>query len=157
MSANTEDLKIVFRPHWLMLAFWLGGSGGVLLVWLLALDPLLQAPSWVRLLFVVTPTLAVLVGLVLSFACVRVTREGLASRHFRRWFVRWEDVAAWSQWGPGGSVYIRTRDGRFRGFSPWCAYGIRCDRLATVLRQRLGPGANGEGMVAPGPLRGLLG
>ena len=144
MNTDTEDLNIVFRPHWFMLAFWLGGSGGMLLVWLLVLDPLLQAPGWVRFFFVFMPTLALLVGLVLSFACVRVTRHGMASRHFRRWFVRWEDVEAWSQWGPGGNVYIRARDGRVRGFGHWCAYGARCDRLAVALRQRFGPGANGE-------------
>jgi hypothetical protein len=156
MNINTDDLHIVFRPHWLTLAFWFFVSGGALLVFIM-LSPLLDPPGWVRFYFVVMPTLALLVGLLLSFASVRVTPEGLASRHLRGWFVRWEDVEAWSQLGPGGSVYLRARDGRIRGFSSWCVYGVRCDRLATVLEQKLGPSATGEATVAPGPLKGLVG
>ena len=157
MSTQRGNLNIVFRPHWFSIAFCLIGSGGLLLVWLIVLQRLLQPPGWVHFYFVVMPALALLVGLVLSFASVRVSPEGLASRHFKRWFVRWEDVEAWSQFGPGGSVYVRDRDGRVLGFSSWCVYRDRCDRLAAVLREQLGPGATGEAAVAPRGFRPLVG
>src|SRR5690242_11641433 len=119
MNTKTDELNFVLRRHWSMLAFWLVGSGGIL-VFFLIISPLLPLPGWVRVYFLVMPTVGLLIGLVLSFAAVRVSSAGLANRHFRRWFVRWEDVAAWSQLGPGGSVYIRTKNGRTHGFSSWC-------------------------------------
>ncbi len=155
MNASTDDLDVVLRPHWLMLAFWYLCSAGLLVFWLFV-HPLLQPPVWVSVYVVGMSALALLVGLVLSFAYVRVTPAGLVNRHFRRWFARWEDVEAWSQAGPGGNVFVRTRDGRVRTFSSWCAYGARCDRLASALKRRLGPGATGEESVAPRLLKRLV-
>ena len=149
MNPIVDDLDITFRPPWHMVAFWLLGAGGLLLFGILVVGPVLHAPNWVRCFFVGLSSLGVLVGLQLSFAVVRANREGLGSHHHTRGSARWEDVEAWTQWGTGGSVYLRTRDGRIRGFSSWCVYGDRCDGLARALEQRVGPGVAGEATIAP--------
>ena len=153
MATTCESDDTTFRPPWGLLAFWLGSSGGMLILGLMFLG---GEPGWVRYFFVVVPLLALLEGLTLSFANVRVSREGLVSRHHTRWCARWEDVEAWSQWGPRGSVYVRTRDGLIRGFSSWCVYGVRSDRLARALEQRLGPAAKGDAAIAPWALKQML-
>ncbi len=156
MSTNSEYEAITFRPPWWLLAFWLCSSGGMLIVGLRFVGPVFHAPVWVRSFSVVVPLLALLEGLILSFAYVRVSREGLASRHHARWCARWEEVEAWTQWGPRGSVYLRTRNGRIRGFSSWCVYRARSDRLAQALERRLGPGAKGDAAIAPWPLKQIV-
>ena len=153
--ASIEDGE-AFRPRWWFLAFWLLATGGMLLFGVLAVGRTFPAPAWVRVFFLVLPALALLEGLILAFAVVRISREGLHSRHHKSWCARWEDVEAWSQWGPGGSVYVRTRDGRVRAFSSWCVYRARCDRLARALERRVGPGATGDSAVAPRLLKQMI-
>ncbi len=156
MIGTCDNDSITFRPPWWFLTFWFGGSGGMLTAGLMSAGPLFGAPVWVRCFFVVVPLLALLEGLILSFANVRVNHEGLANRHHTHWCSRWEAVEAWSQWGPRGSVYVRTKDGHVRGFSSWCVYGVRCDLLARALERHLGPGAIGDSAVAPWPLKQLV-
>jgi hypothetical protein len=153
---NSEDDETTFRPPSWFLAFWLLATAGMLLFGVLAVGRLFPAPGWVRGFFLGVPALALLEGLILAFAVVRVSREGLLCRHHTRWCARWEDVEAWSQWGPGGSVYVRTRDGRIRAFSSWCVYGARCDRLARALERQVGPGAAGDSAIAPWLLKQII-
>lgn len=149
INKSTDDLEVCFRPPWYGLALWFILCGGMLLFELLIVGPLLHAPGWVNCFFVGTSSLALLVGLILSFAFVRAHQNGLVNRHFTRWSASWTDVEAWSQLGPQGSVYLKTRDGRIRGFSSWCVYGVRCDRLARLLEQRVGPSRKGEAAIVP--------
>jgi hypothetical protein len=155
-NTDSDCVATTFRPPWWFLTFWLLGSGGMLLLGLLVVGRLFPVPAWVRGFFVGVSALALLEGLVLAFAVVRVTREGLVSRHHVRWCARWEAVEAWSQWGPRSSIYVRTRDGRIRRFSSWCVYGTRCDQLARVLERQVGPGATGDSAIAPRPLKQTL-
>ena len=122
-STNRDDGDGTFRPPWWLLTFWLLSGTGMLSFGVLIFGQLISAPGWVRVSFLGISGLALMEGLILSFAVVRVGREGLVSRHHTRWSARWEQIDAWSQWGPGGSVYVRTRDGDVRGFSSWCVYG----------------------------------
>jgi len=156
MHTSSEEGETTFRPPWWLLAFWLVASAGLLLFGVLAVGRLFPAPGWVRGFFLVVPALALLEGLILAFAVVRVSREGLLSRHHARWCARWGDIEAWSQWGPGRSVYVRTRDGRIRAFSSWCVYGVRCDRLARALERQVGPGATGDSAIAPWLLKQII-
>ncbi len=126
-------------------------------IWFVHITKPEPMPLYVRLFFFVMSSLGFMCGLILSFAHVRVAPEGVSNRHFTKWFVRWKDVQARSQLGPEGSVYVRTRDGNVLGFSSWCMYRERCDRLAAALERRLGPGAVGEDLVAPWPVKALIG
>jgi len=156
VNTDSDNFSATFRPPWWFLTFWLLASGGMLLFGVMVLGRLFPAPDWVRGFFVGVSALGLGEGLILSFAVVRVTREGLVSRHHARWYASWEAVEAWSQWGPGGSVYVRTRDQRILGFSSWCVYGARRDRLARALEHQVGPVATGDSAVAPWPLRKTL-
>jgi len=133
-----------FRPPWQFLVFWFVGGIGMLLFGIAVVNPVLNAPAWVRWFFIGLPSLALMVGVVLLFASVRVDGSGIASRHFARWSVRWSEIEAWGRLRPRGSLYVRTRDGRIRSFSSWCVYGGRCDRLALLLEQKLGPERGGK-------------
>jgi len=151
MSVKPDDLEMTWRPPWYMLAFWFGSTGALLLFGLFVLGPVLDAPAWVRYFFRAVPLLGLVLGLQLAFAVVSVNHNGLSSRHHFRWFTRWQDVRAWSQLGRQGEVYLRTTDGRLRGFSSWCMYGARWDQLASALEQHFGPGVSWEAMAVPRP------
>ena len=153
--ATSED--VIFCPPWYALAF-LFGMGGVMLAFSVAVvGPIIPAPAWVRYLFIALASLALLCGVVLAFASVRICADRVASRHFRRWSVPWSQLEAWSQLGPQGSVFVRERGGAVRGFSSLCVYGKRNDELARLLEARLGPGLEGKDAVMPRWLRSVLG
>ena len=151
------DGDVIFRPPWYLLAFWFGMGAVMLAFGIAVVGPVIPAPDWARAVFVGLSSLALLSGLPLAFSFVRIRSDGIVNRHFRRWSVQWTDLEAWSQLGPRGSVYLRTRDDRVLGFSSWCVYTTRNDRLAQLLESRLGPGLTGEKAVMPAWLKAIFG
>ena len=148
----------MFRAHWFTVLFFNGGWVIMLVIGIVPHRTFSgMMPFWVLISWCALCGIGLASGIPLCFANVRVDSQGVASRHFRRWLARWDDIEAWSQHGRGNDVHIRTRDGRVRGFSHWCMWDMRWNKLTDLLELRVGPPATAEDSVMPPILKAIVG
>ncbi len=151
MTANRtlQDTVKVYRPSIVILLFYFLGTSFLLLFSVAVLGPLIPFPIWGRVVFATLSAGGLLLGTVPATGYLRISPEGLAHGGVHRWSVRWAEVAAWSQYGPGQPVFLRTHTGRIRGFHQWLVWGKRWDAIAGALEKHCGPPASGQSRVVP--------
>ena len=96
-------------------------------------------------------------GIPTQFAGVWFTEQGITVRSLLSQTHSWSDIDAWTQWGDGGSIFVRTKSGRVFGFDNWCVFNRERQRTVyLILSTYLGPESKGKRAAIPPLLKMFL-